>query len=399
MGGTSSKSIINNAISESLKNNASIQLDGSNNQLCTNVVNMACDNVESKFGLEINQSCDLKASVLLNQKAKIDTISANTLSNKLQAKAAAEGVNLSLNPSATSAETSVSSTIKMATEANNSIGSAAQNNARVSNFYGCTGKHLYVGTAAACGSEENKCNFSIIQHGDLGDVVNSMQDASISSNVSASLTNSVSASSSAVTKNVITSILMAIALVIAVIVIGIPLGAGMFVKKLLPVLVPLLLLLLLLFAYYTCLTKKWPCYHMCAFAPPNTKLNSSSPSYSTPTNNPCCLNSNVKEREQERHDDKDKKYMNTLCLPGPYDKRKTPQYCTPHNNELERCTNNVLKLDKSCTWLKDGKLAYGKCQTGYNTTFIRVLAAITGVSLLGATVFLYSKSSEKKKNK
>ena len=398
MGGTHSTSIVDNAISQTMKNSASILQGATTTQNCRNSANLSNCDINTAADFEIKQICGQHGNIVLNQDAKIKMVTTQELSNALQAQAQAQGVNLSLNPGSTDAESLIKSTINTATKVNAKIQSNATAEDGASNFV----------RLSNCAVQSK--NFYILQEGDQQSLINSVQKGDIGSSASSSIKNTMSASSKAVTKNALMGVLMAVALILGIIVIGIPMGLGSTAIKLVKIILPFVIIVIVLYLDSTCVTKKWPCYKGCLFAPPG-----GSPPF-TVLNNPCCLNNNIDTVEKD--DSKPttttptadntskptttKEYLNNKCLPT-YDAGVSPSSCSPSLTDAAKCVSHKEKLDQSCQW-GDNEEERGTCKTGYNKTTIIVLSTITSVVLLVGLVLLFksqgkSQGKSKKKKK
>jgi len=146
------------------------------------------------------------------------------------------------------------------------------------------------------------------------------------------------------------------------------------------------------YGFYSCTTKKWPCYRQCLFAPPNSLLRSINPfanSYSM-VDNPCCANCvdpNTNKGEfRYCAKDKDGKLLNKQC------KTKDAVSCDIDKDDIRVCEENAKNLHDSCKWSGGGQ---GKCKTGMNKGFVGMMVATLVISLFGATIYANMHKSKK----
>ena len=379
MGSTSSKSTIEDSVKDSINSASSIKQAGLGGTSCNQSVNIGPGCSASS----IVQDCADGVTVDLTQEGTLKSVTVQDLSQDLTAKSEAKGQNVSLNPGPTKAASSIVSMVDLTTNVNNTIsqGAAAKafSNQNVNCFGDASGK-IPTGTGP------------IIQKANLTAVVDSAQKAAIDSAASSDLQQKMSASSKAVTENALTSVLLALAAIIAVIVIGPEVGLAVLGTKLIPIIVVVGVIAVCGYGFYSCTTKKWPCYRQCLFAPPNSLLRSINPlanSYSM-VDNPCCANcvdpttnkGNILSCAAP-----DGKLLNKQCA------TKDGVSCTSTDkDDIRVCEENAKNLHDSCKWSGGGQ---GKCKTGMNKGFVGMMVATLVISLFGATIYANMHKSKK----
>jgi hypothetical protein len=373
MGSTNSKSTIEDSVKDTINSASNIKQAALGSGGCSQNVEIG---PKCNVG-NITQTCDNKVSVDLDQFGKLKSVTVQKMSQDLTAKSEAAGQNVSLNPGSTSAQSSIASMVDLTTNVNNEISqSVAAKNFTAQNV-GC--KRGTIG--------------NIFQKSELTTVLNAAQKAVIDSSASSDLQQKMSASSKAVTKNAITSILMALAVVIAVIVIGPEVGLAVLGPKLIPIILVLGVIGVCGYGFYSCTTKKWPCYRQCLFAPTNSLLRSINPfakSYSM-ADNPCCANC-VNPRTNKgdiRYCAKDKKgFLNKQCA------SKDGVSCTSTDkDDINTCDESAKDLHESCKW--SSNKGQGKCKTGINKGFVVIMVATLVISLFGVAIYVSMHKSKK----
>ena len=372
MGSTNSKSTIEDSVKDSINSASSIKQAGLGGTSCVQNVTIGPD---CKVG-DITQDCANKVSVNLNQDGKLKSVTVQDLSQDLTTKSEAKGQNVSLNPGSTKAMSSIASMVDLTTNVNNSISqsSAAQ---------------AFSAQNVACGRKGQIK--SIFQKSDLTAVVDSAQKAAIDSDASSDLQQKMSASSKAVTENALTSVLLAIAAIIAVIVIGPEVGLAVLGPKLIPIVVVVGVIAVCGYGFYSCTTKKWPCYRQCLFAPPNSfsrEINPLAKSYSI-VDNPCCANCVNPATNKGDKDycarDKDRNLLNEQC------NTSDGVSCTSTDkDDINTCEENKKNLHDSCKW-SGGQ---GTCKTGMNKGFVGMMVATLVISLFGAAIYASMQSKK-----
>ena len=372
MGSTNSKSTIEDSVKDSINSASSIKQAGLGGTSCNQNVKIGPD---CKVG-DITQDCANKVSVNLNQDGKLKSVTVQDLSQDLTTKSEAKGQNVSLNPGSTKAMSSIASMVDLTTNVNNSISqsSAAQ---------------AFSAQNVACGRKGQIK--SIFQKSDLTAVVDSAQKAAIDSDASSDLQQKMSASSKAVTENALTSVLLAIAAIIAVIVIGPEVGLAVLGPKLIPIVVVVGVIAVCGYGFYSCTTKKWPCYRQCLFAPPNSfsrEINPLAKSYSI-VDNPCCANCVNPITNQSGNKycarDKDRNLLNEQC------NTSDGVSCTSTDkDDINTCEENKKNLHDSCKW-SGGQ---GTCKTGMNKGFVGMMVATLVISLFGAAIYASMQSKK-----
>lgn len=374
MGSTNSKSTIEDSVKDSINSASSIKQAGIGETGCVQNVSIGPG---CKVG-DITQDCTNKVSVMLNQDAQLKSVTVQDLSQDLTAKSEAKGQNVSLNPGSTNAVSSIASMVELTTNVNNSISQGAAAKA-------------FSAQNVACGRKGQAEN--IFQKSDLTAVLDAAQKAAIDSSASSDLQQKMSASSKAVTENAITSIILAVAVLVAVIVIGPEVGLAVLGPKIIPVFVVLGVVAVCGYGFYSCTTKKWPCYRQCLFAPRNSLSRSINPlakSYSM-VDNPCCAN--CVDPITNKGDfgycakDKDGKLLNKQCA------TKDGVSCTSKESlGINNCEANANDLHESCKWTGGGQ---GKCKTGMNKGFVGMMVATLVISLFGAAIYASMHKSKK----
>jgi len=379
MGSTSSKSTIEDSVKDSINSASSIKQASLSETGCVQNVNISGGGGKGevcKVGA-ITQDCTNKVSVALNQEAQLKSVTVQNLAQDLTTKSEAKGQNVSLNPGSTEAASTIASMIDLTTNVNNSISQSSAAKA-------------FSSQNVACGRQGQI--ESIFQKSDLTAVLNAAQKAAIDSNASSDLQQKMSASSKAVTENALTSVLLALAAIIAVIVIGPEVGLAVLGTKLIPIIVVVGVIAVCGYGFYSCTTKKWPCYRQCLFAPPNSLLRSINPlanSYSM-VDNPCCANcvdpttnkGNILSCAAP-----DGKLLNKQCA------TKDGVSCTSTDkDDIRVCEENAKNLHDSCKWSGGGQ---GKCKTGMNKGFVGMMVATLVISLFGATIYANMHKSKK----
>ena len=376
MGSTSSKSTIENSVKDTINSASSIKQAGLGTGGCAQNVQLGPNcNVGN-----ITQTCDNKVSVDLDQFGKLKSVTVQKMSQDLTAKSEAAGQNVSLNPGSTSAQSSIASMVDLTTNVNNEISQSVA----AQNF-----------TAQNVGCKRNATTGNIFQKSELTTVLNAAQKAVIDSSASSDLQQKMSASSKAVTKNAITSILMALAVVIAVIVIGPEVGLAVLGPKLIPIILVLGVIGVCGYGFYSCTTKKWPCYRQCLFAPTNSLLRSINPfakSYSM-ADNPCCANC-VNPRTNKGDpkycaQDKDKKLLNKQCKID----SKGVSCTSTDKDDINTCDESAKDLHESCKW--SSNKGQGKCKTGMKKGFVVIMVATLVISLFGVAIYVSMHKSKK----
>jgi hypothetical protein len=379
MGSTSSKSTIEDSVKDTINSTSNIKQAGLGRAGCSQNVIVGPNCTTGN----ITQTCDNKVSVDLEQNGKLKSVTVQNMSQDLTAKSEAKGQNVSLNPGSTSAQSSIASMVDLTTNVNNEI---SQTIAALA----FSDQNLQCGRSGSAGTSKTG---NILQKSDLTTFLNAAQTAVIDSSASSDLQQKMSASSKAVTVNAITSILMALAVVIAVIVIGPEVGLAALGPKIIPIIVVLGVIAVCGYGFYSCTTKKWPCYRQCMFAPPNSLLRSINPlakSYSM-VDNPCCANCvNPKTNKGDINycaRDKEKNFLNKQCtidLNG--------VSCTS-TDDISTCDESAKDLHESCKW--SSNKGQGKCKTGMNKGFVVMMVATLVISLFGVAIYVSMHKSKK----
>jgi hypothetical protein len=373
MGSTNSKSTIEDSVKDSINSASSIEQAGIGGASCS-------QNVTIGPGCKaegITQDCENKVKVNINQDGTLKSVTVQNLSQDLTAKSEAKGQNVSLNPGSTNAVSSIASMVDLTTNVNNTISQSSAAKAFSDQNVACFGKDTG----------------PIIQKSRLTTLLNAAQKAVIDSSASSDLQQKMSASSKAVTENAITSIILAVAVLVAVIVIGPEVGLAVLGPKIIPVFVVLGVVAVCGYGFYSCTTKKWPCYRQCLFAPPNSLSRSINPlakSYSM-VDNPCCAN--CVNRETNKADlawcakDKDGKLLNEQCATN------DGASCTSKDSlGINNCQANANDLHESCKWTGGGQ---GKCKTGMNKGLVAIMVSVLIISLFGGVIYMNMHKSKK----
>ena len=343
MGSTNSKSTIEDSVKDTINSASNIKQAALGTGGCSQNVIVGSNCTTG----DITQDCTNKVSVDLNQNGTLKSVTVQKMAQDLTAKSEAKGQNVSLNPGSTNAQSSIGSMVDLTTNVNNEIVQSVAAKA-------------FSAQNVECGRNAKTGN--ILQKSELTTVLNAAQKAVIDSSASSDLQQKMSASSKAVTENAITSILMALAVVIAVIVIGPEVGLAVLGPKIILIFVVLVVIGVCGYGFYSCTTKKWPCYRQCLFAPPNGFLRSINPlakSYSM-VDNPCCANCvNPKTNKGDPKycaQDKDKKLLNKQC------KIDSKGVSCTSTDDISTCEENAKDLHESCKW--SSNKGQGKCKTG-----------------------------------
>ena len=380
MGSTNSKSTIEDSVKDTINSASNIKQAGLGRAGCSQNVTVGPN---CTIG-DITQTCDNKVSVDLEQDGKLKSVTVQKMAQDLTAKSEAKGQNVSLNPGSTNAQSSIGSMVDLTTNVNNEISQGVAADA-------------FSAQNVAC---ERGTTGNIFQKSELTTVLNAAQKAVIDSSASSDLQQKMSASSKAVTENAITSILMALAVVIAVIVIGPEVGLAVLGPKIILIFVVLVVIGVCGYGFYSCTTKKWPCYRQCLFAPPNGFLRSINPlakSYSM-VDNPCCANCVNPKTNKGDHkycaQDKDKKLLNKQCKID----SKGVSCTSTDKDDINTCNESAKDLHESCRWelgQKGSEGGQGKCKTGMNKGFVVIMVATLVISLFGVAIYVSMHKSKK----
>ena len=376
MGSTSSKSTIEDSVKDTINSASNIKQAALGRGGCSQNVTVGPNCTTG----DITQTCDNKVSVDLTQNGTLKSVTVQKMAQDLTAKSEAKGQNVSLNPGSTNAQSYIGSMVDLTTNVNNAISQSVAADA-------------FSAQNVAC--KRNAKTGNIFQKSELTTVLNAVQKAVIDSSASSDLQQKMSASSKAVTENAITSILMALAVVIAVIVIGPEVGLAVLGPKIILIFVVLVVIGVCGYGFYSCTTKKWPCYRQCLFAPTNSLLRSINPlekSYSM-VDNPCCANCVNPKTNKGDHKycarDKSGKLLNQWCKID----SKGVSCTSTDKDDISPCDESAKDLHESCKW--SSNKGQGKCKTGMNKGFVVIMVATLVISLFGVAIYVSMHKSKK----
>ncbi len=288
--GTSSSSIINSALNDSLENTNGIAQATTSNSSCDQIVTL--DNCEVDGDIDL--SCNQFTKTNLQQNAQIKASNVLSVAQALQAQSEAKGQNISVNPGKTESDSTINSLTNLSETMQNTINQDTNVKNATNQMVNC---------------KRGEARGNIYLSSKIDAVLDAAQKAVIDSSQGQNLKQDMSAKSKAVTENAITSVIIAVALCLAVVFIGPEVGVGIIVKDVFSSKIFYLVGLVgaVVFWFYairSCgfLNKKhrgWPCYKGCLYSPPTSfggalvgkipiAKDIFKPSTYTMLNNPCC---------------------------------------------------------------------------------------------------------------